>query len=102
MPGEECTSIPECGGWPLPCFDGFGPQVLAEPAVAEALRPAVDRVAEWLGEGEGPGFFLSRFGPPAVALRAGLLAVAVQGREGSPVLIYRQPEVGPPDGPPDA
>jgi hypothetical protein len=27
VPGEECTSIPECGGWPLPCYDGFGPQV---------------------------------------------------------------------------
>ncbi len=72
----------------------LGRQVLAEPSVAAALGPAATPPAD-SSEEEAPGARLSRFGVPAVALRSGLMAVAIHGRDEATVLVYRQPEVGP-------
>lgn len=71
----------------------LGRQVLAEPAVAAQLGPAGEP-ADGSDE-ETPGALLSRYGAPAVALRSGLMAVAVHGRNGATALVYRQPDSEP-------
>ncbi len=66
-------------------------QLLAEPAVAETLSLAGDEPDWESDEEEDWDPPLSRFGPPAVALRSGLMAVAIHGGEGAVVMVYRQP-----------
>lgn len=68
-------------------------QILAEPAVVEVLRPPGGEMEGWHDAGEDPAALLSRFGAPTVALGSGLLAVAIPAQEGSPVVVYRQPDV---------